>query len=304
MTSVCLAVSSFQDDESVLRLLEAVEADARRSVLREVIVIDSLGTGRVPDEARRRGWDWLVYESSDTNLGSAGNLARRLELAAARGHDYVLALNHDGVLDFAVLDKLIAFASSEPRLGAAYPLRYMSNRPGYDLTGAQRFAFPAYFPSASPAPGSSVAVKWSSSNGALYSLEPIRSGLIPWADLWMGWEDLGYGWLLYQSGYTQFIVVDALCSDNYEYTTERVAGLPLRVSDKPAWYAYYHARNIILVTRRCEKSLPHAVVAAARIAQELLITTFVRNNKVDRFRFIAEGVRDGISGRGGKGRAP
>jgi GT2 family glycosyltransferase len=128
---VCLAISSFRNDESVERLLSSASTPRARGCFERVIVVDSLGTGRIEALLRSRDWSHVTYESASTNLGSAGNLARRLVLAAQTGCDYVFALNHDGELDLDIVDKLVEFAEKTPRVGAVYPLRYLTQQRRY-----------------------------------------------------------------------------------------------------------------------------------------------------------------------------
>ena len=143
-------------------------------------------------------------------------------------------------------------------------------------------------------------MKWASSNGALYSLDRIREGHEPWADFWLGWEDLAYGWLLGDLGFEQWVVTSAVFTDDYEYRT--AAGVT--VTDKPSWYSYYHARNLILATRRTKSGLVTGGVVAARIALEVGVALLLREHKVDRVRLLALGALDGVLGKAGKGPVP
>src|SRR5690606_23523370 len=192
---VCLAISAFQSDAAVAALLEQAAALVP-DVFWRVLVVDSLGTSRIARLIQARGWTWVTYHCSDINLGSAGNLARRLELAAKLDADFVYALNHDGHLSGPDVVALVEGARTVQRLGAAYPLRLLSKQDNrYDVTGVSRLLFPTRSRTKRPNTGL-LDVYWGSSNGTLYALEPVRSGLLPWSDLWMGWEDLGYGLLL------------------------------------------------------------------------------------------------------------
>ncbi len=301
--SVCLAVSAFRSDEAVIALLRTASDERSRRLFHHVVVVDSLGSGRIPDVIEAEGWSWVTYLDSPTNLGSAGNLALRLATAAKLGSDYCFAINHDGELNHAVVERLVEFARTRPGLGAAYPLRYLSSRGGFDVTGTQRLPLPARIIRNAPVEPW-LRVYWSSSNAALYSLEPVRRGLLPWGDLWMGWEDLEYGWQLDEAGFEQFMVCDARLSDNYEYNATSLLGTQVHVSEKPAWYAYYHPRNLILAARRSGRSPLTRMVVAGRVAQEFVVTTVLRRQKRLRYRLLLDGVVDGLRGRSGKGRLP
>jgi hypothetical protein len=297
--SVCLAIATFRSDEAVIALVESVlEADSH-GLFSEILVVDSMGTGRVPEVAAARGWDRVRYFDHEVNLGSAGNLARRLELGAERGHRWTYTVNHDGEVDLGVVRRLVEVGESLDRVGAIYPLRYKTGRGRYDLTGTQRLPLP--FRGARRRPeGPLIETYWGSSNATLYASAPVHEGLLPWADLWMGWEDLGYGWLLERHGYQQVIVTDAENRDPYEY---RRRG-PVVLTDKPSWYAYYQVRNLILVTRRNAQPLSHWLTVAGRVAVELGLTAALRPDKPIRYRLLARGLLDGLRGRAGKWRLP
>jgi GT2 family glycosyltransferase len=299
MTKVCLTISSYRFDDSVAALLEKAAPLVPR-VFSQVIVVDSLGTPRIPALIRERGWDFIEYHSADTNLGSAGNLARRLELAAATDANFAYALNHDGELSEEVVTRLVAAASRVEHVGAVYPLRALVNLGGrYDYTGTFRLLLPTRSSKEAP-PTDLLDTYWGSSNGTLYSLEPIRQGLKPWADLWMGWEDLGYGWLLAKHGFRQVIVRDAVFADFYEFRELGSARLGAQVSQKPAWYSYYNARNLILIGKRIRPAWDVGASFACRIALECGTTALFRSQKRERFSLLARGVWDGLFGRTGQ----
>lgn len=300
---VCLAISSFRNDEAVTRLLrDATRDDAYPFA--EILVVDSRGTGEIPRLIESQGWKNVTYHSADVNLGSAGNLAKRLELAAELDCKYVYALNHDGYLDSAVIAELVKAAEALPKVGAAYPLRYLAQKHEADTSGRRgRIPMPNLGRS-SVVDEEPYPVFWSSSNATLYALEPVRKGLLPWADLWMGWEDLGYGWLLRNSGYEQVVVPTAVWRDDYEYRPHRVLGRTLHLTQKPPWYAYYQARNLLLIARRLHSPPTEYAVLTLRLLMEVGATALFRNDKLTRYRLLAAGVLDGLRARAGKGRVP
>lgn len=300
LTGVCLAISSFRNDVTVLRLLERIaqpQVDYAR-----ILVVDSLGTGTFQSELERRGWSGRVdYHCVDRNLGSAGNLALRLELAAQTNARYVFAVNHDGDGSPDAIRELVRWADAAgPTLGAIYPLRQMSSRGGaFDVTGRYRFPFTAVRVKEAPRQQLSP-VFWSSSNGALYSLEPARKGLLPYSDLWMGYEDLGYGWLLHEHGYQQFRANEVRLQDGYEY--QKKAGL--WVTDKPAWYAYYYARNLPVLAGRTHQPLTVRGLALARVLLELGATVAFRTRKAARVSATLHGLKDAYLHNMGKWQLP
>jgi hypothetical protein len=296
---VCLVISSFRNDEAVARILSQVFASGEHPFCR-IVVVDSLGTGKMPDLLRERGWHEVEYRCYPQNLGSAGNLAERLRLAAATEADLAYAVNHDAFIDLDVVKILVEEARQIDRLGAVFPLRRMINlRDRLDTTGD---LLPLTLFGARPARAlpALMPVQWSSSNGALYSLTPIREGLTPWGDFWLAWEDLAYGWLLEAHGYRQYIVTRARLNDDYEYREHRVGPFKLALVDKPSWIAYYQIRNLVLAVRRTGQGVPRTAMVASRVALEFALTALFRPEKTLRLRNLFRGLVDGLAGRSGK----
>jgi hypothetical protein len=300
---VALAISSYRSDDSVLALLERTKQAAMG--FGAVIVVDSQGSGELEQALSRMTWPCPVtYFSATTNLGSAGNLAERLQRAAQTKLDWVYAVNHDGDLQPSRVASLVEIGEREAGqgrpIGAVYPLRRLPKRGNsYDITGRFRVPLTAIRRSRRPGPGV-LDVYWSSSNGALYALEPVRRGLLPWADLWMGYEDLGYGWLLHQHGYRQLLASDVMVEDGYEYQERRGVWM----TQKPSWYAYYHARNFLLVAGRTRQPAYARAAIMARLLLELGVTTALRDHKRERLALTVRGMVDGLLGRAGKYKVP
>src|SRR6266849_3465097 len=241
---VWVVISSYRNDKDVVGILGQVRASLGKIVDR-ILVVDSEGTGVIPEVLKNSGWNDVIYRCYDYNLGSGANLPERLRSAAEGGADYAYAINHDGYFDAEVVNSLLKAAESVDSLGAAYPLSYFTSLGLYNLTGTRELPLSAKLvPSPPHAP--LLDVFWSSSNGALYSTVPAKRGIVPWEAMWMAWEDLEYGWRLYDHGYRQVIVCEAVFHDNYEYRSARIG----HVIRKPVWRNYYIMRNLILAIRR------------------------------------------------------
>lgn len=299
--SVCLAISSFRNDQSVIALVEsALSSD----YFDEVLVVDSLGTSVMAQTIEERDWSARVhYENHLTNLGSAGNFARRLQLAADRGHDWVYAINHDGEVDPSEVRKLVECAGSlSPRVGAVYPMRFLPRRKAFDLTGTR--LLPLFRGTANRPSVTAITVRWGSSNGALYSLDAVRAGITPPAELWMGWEDLLYGWRLRHARFTQHIIPAARANDPYEYTNQTILGRDVYITDKPTWYAYYSVRNLLLGVRDGRFSALERGALLLRASMEAVAGVTIRRDRRTRASLMAQAIRDGVRGRTGKAVIP
>ena len=287
---VWLVISSCRNDEDILRILNQVHASDEK-IADRILVVDSEGTGIIPEVLKNSGWNDVIYRSYDYNLGSGANLCERLRIAAAGGADYAYAINHDGYFDAEVITSLLKAAETVDNLGAAYSLSYFTNLGLYNLTGTRELPLSAKFvPSPPHAP--LLDVFWGSSNGALYSMDPLRRGIVPWDTMWMAWEDLEYGWRLSDYGYRQVIVCNAVFRDNYEYTPTWFG----RTMNKPAWRTYYYMRNLILAIRRSRNRPLYYVIAAYRFLLECGLIVLSKENKWRRLRLLCAGASDGIRG--------
>src|SRR5437763_14059223 len=122
---VWLAISSYRNDDEVIRIIGQTRESAP-GLFERILVVDSAGTGRIPMLIEANGWRDVEYRCYEKNLGSGRNLAERLKIAAAAGADYVWTVNHDGRVNADVVRKLTAVAQSRERVGAAYPLGFMT----------------------------------------------------------------------------------------------------------------------------------------------------------------------------------
>lgn len=301
LSRVVLAISAFRSDEAVIALLRSAFAP-EMDRFGAVIVVDSLGSGEIARAIAADGWI-VDYYDSDTNLGSAGNLDLRLRSAAATGLDWCLALNHDAALDPTKAAILVECGQSRDRVGAVYPrLKFTSAQHRLDQPRGG-FGTLGFLQGESGALNQPVEVAWSSSNGSLYRLDPVRDGLDTWPELWMGYEDLAIGWEYRRRGWTQWLFPSVVVEDNYEFRILRLPGRPMHIADKPAWYAYYQLRNLALIARKSHGQAVSWPSLALRILIDYALL-IVRDQRLTRARLLWRGLVDGLKGRDGKGPVP
>lgn len=298
---VVIAISAYRSDNQVLQLLTNIFVEIQIEVA-GVIVIDSLSDGSLERAIRDKGWP-VRYENADLNLGSAGNLARRLALAATYDADWCFTINHDGMIDSELIEILAAKANRHSRVGAVYPARTWIDR-AQTVLEPHTHVFRAPRHSATDIGTSTDEVAWDSSNGALYGLAPVRAGIHVWSDLWYGWEDLAYGWQLDQAGWKQYYCRDAMYFDDYEYEKVSLFGRQIYITRKPTWTAYYIVRNLVLIVRRTGISAKGCIFLVERLAREMMLTILYRSSKAERLGLIFKGLVDGLAGRTGKRTLP
>ena len=303
LSRVVLAISTFRTDGEVVGLLEKVFQDGGNP-FHAVVVVDSLSSGAIEAAIRRNRWP-VRFWSADHNLGAAGNHAKRMEIAASYDADWCYAVNADGEVDLEAVRALVRCGSGAERVGAVYPLRKLVTRGG-SFEAPHRTFLPMSSARLDMTPSSSGAeeVAWASSNGALYGLGPPRAGLYVWTDLWLGWEDLSYSWILWRNGWRQLLCPDAFFHDPYEHRRVSFLGRPLYIHDKAPWIAYYTVRNLALFVRRSEAGLKGWLVVLWRWLQESLLVLLFRSRKLLRLRLLVRGLVDGIRGRGGMVTSP
>lgn len=296
---VVVAISAFRSDAAVIALLAEILADPHPEVL-QIIVVDSLGSGEIQQTIKGRGWE-VVYEDNPRNLGSAGNLAKRIEHACQLGAAWCLCLNHDANWSAARLTHMLAVARAQARVGAVYPILDHSPRiPAWE-DGRRDFE-----PSAAtrlercPKGDGDSEVRWSSSNGALYATAPRAQGVRVMEELWMGYEDLAYGIALWLDGWKQVMCRDAILSDIFDYRASSVFGRQLYLPDKPAWYQFYDMRNLLLIRKRFGRSGISRTALTRKFFRSLLRIVFLEKQRTTRLHYLLQGALEGIRGRGGK----
>lgn len=301
LTRVVVAISAFQSDAQVIALLEKI-FKSKQCALAAVIVVDSLSDGSLQQKINTASWP-VYYENSAINLGSAGNLARRLELAAEIDAEWCFTINHDGMFDPELVETLASVACRSVNVGAVYPKRVWLDRGGTSLKPHTHiFNMPTH---TGPVGTETIEeVAWDSSNGALYGLKPVRQGVKVWADLWYGWEDLAYGWQLTKTGWKQYLCSDAVYFDDYEYQHVSLLKLHLFITRKPSWTSYYVIRNLLLIVRRTGNSPQAWLFFTKRFAREVLFAILFRDAKLKRLSLIWQGFIAGLVDKTGKGEVP
>ena len=279
MSSVIVAISSFRSDPKVLDLLDLIFS-CDPTVFLEVIVVDSKPTGLIDEFILKRNY-LVKYIKSDRNLGSAGNLDLRLKEAAKNiNAQWCLCLNHDAFFSEEFVISFVEKAACiQDKVGAVFPTRT------YDNGRLKKTDF-------------IEKMLWSSSNGCLYSLNPVRKGLYVDSALWMGWEDYLYCNLLKNNGYENYIVNSLPFIDSYEYQTLNFGVMKLRLNNKPAWYDYYSIRNLIYIGKKIKLDNVYLNLLLKVCINSICVSIF-KEKTVERQTNFIKGFIDGLKGKMG-----
>ena len=298
-----VAISNYKNDEQVFHLINRISKEEWD--VEGIIVIDSLGDAKFIKDLDEKVSGKIIYKNYDYNLGSAGNLSKRLLLAREQKWDFVLALNHDALVTKSTLEALKKHTDIES-LGALYPSKYYTDKGFYDFSGTKEVGpWRSFGPSIKP-DEDLISHIWSSSNGALYSLKPIREGIIPREELWMGWEDYLFGLDLRQAGYKQYLVCDATCDDNYEFQEKDFGIFKIKLAAKPQWYHYYRTRNLWLIAFHYHRSFIRIFFVFIRTFAEAVLIAFgwERTNKFNALKLQFQGLIHGLLNQKGKKEIP
>lgn len=298
-----VAISSFKSDDDAINLIQRILSESWP--IDGIIVVDSMGEGRISSFLSENNIPNTTYHNFDYNLGSAGNLHNRLELASQRDWDFVLALNHDALVTKSTLLAQIEHIAL-PQLGALYPLKFFPEKAFYDYSGTKEVGpWRAFGPKELPEEAIIPHI-WSSSNGALYSLEPVRKGISPNKNLWFGWDDYLYGLDLRKSGYKQYVVTKAVCEDNYEFESMKLGPVTMKLSAKPAWYHYYRTRNLWWISIYLHPSpLRLCRILVRTVAESFSICLgWEKHEKLLALKYQFTGLMHGIFNKTGKWKVP
>ena len=294
-----VAISNYKNDDQVLRLINKITSEDWD--IEGIIVIDSLGDAKFIKDLDKKVLRKIIYKNYDYNLGSAGNLLKRLSFAGEQEWDFVLTLNHDALVTKSTLEALILHTDIVS-VGALYPSRYYIEKGFYDFSGTKEVGpWRSFGPSDKP-DQNLIPHIWSSSNGALYSLQPVREGIIPREELWMGWEDYLFGLDLKKAGYKQYLVCDAICEDNYEFEEKNFGLFKIKLTSKPQWYDYYRTRNLWLIAFYYHRSFIRIFFVFIRTLAEtaLIVFGWERANKLNALQLQFQGFIDGVLNKKGK----
>lgn len=279
MSNVIVAISSFRSDPKVLDLLDLIFS-CNPTLFLEIIVVDSKPTGLIDEFILKKGYQ-VKYIISEKNLGSAGNLDLRLrEALKNQSAEWCLCLNHDAFFSEEFVVSFIEKAENiQGKVGAVFPTRTYDNGKVKKTDSIEKML-------------------WSSSNGCLYSLAPLRKGLYIDSALWMGWEDYLYCTLLKNKGYENYIVNSLPFVDSYEYETLNFGVMKFRLNNKPAWYDYYSIRNLIYIGKKIKPDNVYFRLLF-KVCINSIFMSFFKEKTIERQTNFIKGTIDGFKGKMG-----
>lgn len=111
---VGVVVPAYEGGDDLLACLASVAASTEPTTT--VVVVDNASTDGSVDAARRR-FPAIDIVRNDTNRGFGVACNQGIERLLATGHDFVLLLNQDALLEPPTLARMVAFAVAHPRAG-------------------------------------------------------------------------------------------------------------------------------------------------------------------------------------------
>lgn len=300
---VAVTISAFKSDEMVIGLLESIFSDPH-PLVKEIIVVDSLGSGKIQTTIAERGWR-VHYKNADSNLGSAGNLWQRLNISMSLDVAWCLCLNHDAEWSSDRLTQMLLGTEHRARVGAIYPvLDHHPRKPRWVIGRENYYPASGLTMDTLPELPEFIPVKWSSSNHALYSIRPFKEGIQFMRDLWHGYEDLAIGIELERAGWEQYACTSAVLPRSVEYKNIKFLGKSFNIPDKPVWYSYYIIRNLILIRKKHGSKYLSGLQIFRKLIQSTARILLLESRKMDRIRLLFSGTLRGLASEAGKGRVP
>lgn len=286
LDDVAIAISSFKSTESISDLLE--EIFSSNISFAEVIIVDSISDGSLEELIKANNYDVNFYNAT-TNIGSAGNLNKRLEIASNNSNiEWCFCINHDGYFNAESIITLVDSAKSIKNkgvdVGAVFPSRIRYNKKEKKMVSSDNVY---------------EEILWSSSNGSLYSVKPYRENCKVDDNLWMGWEDLLYCLKLKEKGYTCFLSNNSFYYDSYEYEKVKILFFDIYIADKPSWYNYYSTRNLVLGLKSLDDKDYLYKKLLVTVLKSAILTIAFKKDKTERLSLSFQGLIDGIQNKTG-----
>jgi len=111
---VSVVIPAYEGGQDLLDCLASVMAGELRPAA--VVVVDNASTDGSVEQAHRR-YPAIEVVRNVANRGFGAACNQGIERALARGHEFVLLLNQDALLEPATLGSMVALAAAHPRAG-------------------------------------------------------------------------------------------------------------------------------------------------------------------------------------------
>lgn len=264
-----------------------------------IVVVDNGSSDDSVERIRRNGCDLILLEAGK-NLGFTGGNNLGIKYALEHNADYVLLLNNDALIAPDALEKMVAVAESDEKIGIVTPkILYHPERDRIWAAGTKYYGWcmttrlTGYRQKDVGQYAGERDLSWAVGCAMLIKKEVLTEVGSLNDELFAVGEDLDYGLRTIKQGYRIRYVPSAVV---WHKESISAGG-----HDAPQ-YVYYQTRNLVVLQRRWAKNVFHLalaqVIACLHFGKRVLILSI--RGKWRSVLGLLYGMCDGLTGRLGK----
>ncbi|GBF06218.1 glycosyl transferase family protein [Deinococcus aerius] len=292
---VCAVIVTYNRKDKLRECLTSLWASSERP--EKVLVVDNASTDGTPALVAELfpEVDLLVLEQ---NLGGSGGFEAGMRRAYASGYEYLWLFDDDAYVEKDCLRRLLARADEADVL---VPIQVDQAGRKYGI-----YRWNNGFVEVDKESHATVQVDIFAFVGPLIKRGVVRKIGLPRTDFFISADDIEYALRIKAAGLKTLCVLDAVFYHDYGGRTIKVKRLG-RISTRstqPAWKNYYNVRNELLMAR--DLDVPAGQKAGVylyilkKFGRASLAELVYEENFLEKWKYTAIGVKDGLLNRTGK----
>jgi rhamnopyranosyl-N-acetylglucosaminyl-diphospho-decaprenol beta-1,3/1,4-galactofuranosyltransferase len=295
--SVCAVIVTYNRKDKLVECLNRLKASAERP--ERVLIVDNASSDGTPELVRNLfpEFDLLVL---DSNVGGAGGFEAGMRRAYASGYDYVWLFDDDAYVEPDCLKLLLEHA---PQADVIVPIQVDQAGRRY---GVYRWDNGSVEVDKTSGPAAVIDIDIFAFVGPLIKRSVMEKIGFPRVDFFISADDIEYALRIKNAGLRSLCVLNAIFYHDYGGQTVKVRRLgrtSIR-STQPAWKNYYNIRNEILIARDMQAPLAQKLGVGLYVFRKFgrasLAEAVYERNFLDKWKYTAFGVMDGLLNRTGK----
>lgn len=295
--SVCAVIVTYNRQAKLVECLNRLKASAEQP--ERVLIVDNASSDGTPELVRNLfpEFDLLVL---DSNIGGAGGFEAGMRRAYASGYEYVWLFDDDAYMERDCLKLLLEHA---PQADVLVPIQIDQAGRRY---GVYRWDNGSVEVDKAAGPAAVIDIDIFAFVGPLIKRSVIEKIGFPRVDFFISADDIEYALRIKNAGLRSLCVLSAIFHHDYGGQTVKVKRLgrtSIR-STQPAWKNYYNIRNEILIARDMQAPLAQKLGVGLYVFRKFgrasLAEAVYEKNFLDKWKYTAFGVMDGLLNRTGK----
>lgn len=136
----------------------------------------------------------------------------------------------------------------------------------------------------------------------IVNADVMRKGVLPDPELFYGFEELDFCLRVKESGYRLWVncALFQLYRNNSKRSIDRAGKRGLKKADHALWREYYSTRNMLLITKKQQRSIPGMLLVMKSISKIFYGFRFGIKYGSHNAKYIFLGLKDFITGRKGR----